>query len=517
MNNTSYIIRTALTVALGGFLFGFDAIVISGVNGYIVPEFNLGDFELGWAVACLTLISTLTMFFVGPISDQLGRKKVLAIGAVAFAISALGSALAPNYLIFIIFRMLGGVGVGTALVIGPLYISEISPGNLRGRLVSFNQLNIVIAFTVAYFTNLMIRNLSGSGLEWVQAIGMDTNPWRWMLGLEVIPAALFFLALFFVPESPRWLLMKGQDDEALDILKKANGDAGGQEEMDKIKENIAEEAGKPKSSFIDLFAPAMKTVMTIGIVIAILQQITGINSVFFYANMIFEQSGIGTDAAFTQAVFVGIINLVFTLISMALIDRLGRRPLMIFGVAGVVVSMFFLAYQFGQATYTINAEAISGFETELQSTLAPLVGKTFEDDVSFKQAAIATAGADVFKANESAIISSAISMNPMLVLLGILGFVASFAVSLGPVMWVLLSEMFPNRIRGIAISFVAGINSVVSFVIQLIFPWELANLGTSKTFLIYGVFGLIGLILIMRILPETKGKSLEELEKILVK
>lgn len=517
MDNTGYIIRTALTVALGGFLFGFDAIVISGVNGYIIPEFNLNELEIGWAVACLTLISTITMFLVGPYSDKVGRKKVLAIGAVAFAISALGSALAPNYLIFILFRMLGGVGVGAALVIGPVYIAEISPGKLRGRMVSFNQLNIVIAFTIAYFTNLMIRNFSQSGMDWVQAIGMDTNPWRWMLGLEVIPAALFFFALFFVPESPRWLLMQNEDEEALDILKKANGELGGKEEMDKIKANIAEEAGKPKSVFMDIFKPAMKTVLTIGIVVAILQQITGINSVFFYANMIFEQSGIGTDAAFTQAVFVGIINLVFTLISMALIDRLGRRPLMIIGVAGVVVSMFFLAYQFGQATYSINGEAIAGFETALQSSLEPLVGQTFDDDVSFKTAVIAEIGAEATKANESAIISSAISINPMLVLLGILSFVASFAVSLGPVMWVLLSELFPNRIRGIAISFVAGLNSVVSFIVQLTFPLELAKLGTSMTFLIYGIFGLIGLLLILRILPETKGKSLEELEEMLVK
>ena len=506
MKNTSYIIRTALTVALGGFLFGFDAVVISGVNSYIISQWGLGDLELGWAVASLTLIASVTMFLVGPLSDKIGRRKVLAIGAIAFAISALGSALAPNYLVFVIFRMLGGVGVGAALVIGPLYIAEISPGNLRGRMVSFNQLNIVIAFTVAYFTNLLIRNMI-----------VDDTAWRWMLGLEVVPAVLFFLALFFVPESPRWLLMKGQDEEALDILKKANGDSEGQTEMQNIKDSIAEEANKPKSSLADVFAPAMKKVMFIGIIIAVLQQITGINSVFFYANMIFEQSGIGTDAAFTQAVFVGIINLLFTLVAMAVIDRLGRRPLMIIGVAGIVLSMFFLSYQFGQAGYSLTTESIAALDTEIQEKLQPVLGQSFENDVDFKNSMLALLGEDVMQEKESSLISAAISINPILVLIGILSFVASFAVSLGPVMWVLLSELFPNRIRGIAISVAAGINSVVSFLVQLIFPWELANLGTSMTFLIYGVFGLLGLMLILRSLPETKGKTLEELEDMLVK
>ncbi|MEM8887883.1 MAG: MFS transporter, partial [Bacteroidota bacterium] len=247
------------------------------------------------------------------------------------------------------------------------------------------------------------------------------------------------------------------------------------------------------------------------------QQITGINSVFFYANMIFEQSGIGTDAAFTQAVFVGIINLLFTLVAMAVIDRLGRRPLMIIGVAGIVLSMFFLSYQFGQAAYSLTTESISALDTEIQEKLQPVVGQSFENDVDFKNSMLALLGEDVMQEKESALISAAISINPILVLMGILSFVASFAVSLGPVMWVLLSELFPNRIRGIAISVAAGINSVVSFLVQLIFPWELANLGTSMTFLIYGVFGLIGLLLILRSLPETKGKTLEELEEMLVK
>ncbi|MEL6672477.1 MAG: sugar porter family MFS transporter [Bacteroidota bacterium] len=517
MENNRFVIKTALAVALGGFLFGFDAVVISGVNGYINTLFDLTPGQLGFAVASLTLISTVTMFLAGPLSDRYGRRMVLAVGAIAYAISALGSSLAVNYPMFLAFRMLGGVGVGASLVLGPLYIAEISPARLRGRMVSFNQLNIVIAFTVAYFTNLLIRNLSVSGASWVETIGMDTDPWRWMLALEVLPAVLFFGALLFVPESPRWLIMKGREDEGLDILTKANGEAGGKEELDNIKKSLEEEANSPKPSLGEIFKPALRMILMIGIIVGVLQQITGINSVFFYANMIFEQSGIGENASFTQAVFVGIINLVFTLVAMALIDRMGRRPLMIIGTAGVTVSMLFLAFQFGQATYQISDTSVQQLNPEMQTAVAPLIGQSFDNDVSFKQALRDTLGDKVARDNESALISAGIETNPMLVLFGILFFVASFAISLGPVMWVLLSEMFPNRIRGIMISFVAGINSAVSFLVQQVFPWELQNLGTSMTFLIYGIFGLIGLLLVLRLLPETKGKSLEELEAELVK
>lgn len=517
MQNRNYLIRTALIVALGGFLFGFDAIVISGVNGYIVTEFGLNDFQLGWAVASLTLISTLAMFIAGPLSDRYGRKKILGIGAAAYMVSALGSALAPNYTMFVLFRMIGGLGVGASLVLVPVYIAEISPGKMRGRMVSFNQLNIVIAFTIAYFTNLMIRNLSQSNLAWVSSLGIDEHTWRWMLVLELVPAALYFFALFMVPESPRWLIMQGKEEEALDILQKSNGELEGQTELNNIKSSLDEEANRPKASLSEIFKPAMTLVMTAGLIIAILQQITGINSVFFYANMIFEQTGIGTDASFTQAVFVGITNLLFTLVAMAVIDRLGRRPLMLIGVAGVVLSMFLLAYEFGGATYTLSESAVSSLPAEVdQTALSSLVGQSFDNDVAYKEALAGALGEETARAQGANLITAAIDINPFLVLFGILFFVASFAVSLGPVMWVMLSELFPNRVRGIAISFVAGINSMISFLVQLIFPWELNNLGTSMTFLIYGLFGLIGLFLIWRYLPETKGKTLEELEAELI-
>lgn len=261
----------------------------------------------------------------------------------------------------------------------------------------------------------------------------------------------------------------------------------------------------------------MRLVLVIGLTVAVLQQITGINSVFFYAPMIFEQSGIGTDASFMQAILVGLTNLIFTVIAMALIDKLGRKPILIFGVTGIAVFMFLLAYGFNAATYTLTGDAIVGLSSGIDQTLLhQMRDVTFYSDVEFKQAIAAAMGQSGLQSYESELISAAISMNPTLILFGILGFVASFAISIGPVMWVLFSELFPNKIRGIAISFVGLVNSAVSFLVQLVFPWQLANIGNAGTFLIYGVFAVIGLVIIAKLLPETKGRSLEEIERLLV-
>jgi len=252
--------------------------------------------------------------------------------------------------------------------------------------------------------------------------------------------------------------------------------------------------------------------------VAVLQQITGINSVFFYAPMIFEQSGIGTDASFMQAILVGITNLVFTIAAMAMIDRLGRRPLLIFGLTGIAACMLTLSYGFASATYALSQTSIDALPAQIDRQLmVEIADTTFDSDVAFRNALSDAIGKDTFKQHESELIGAAISMNPTLILFGILGFVASFAVSLGPVMWVLFSELFPNALRGIAISFVGLINSGVSFGVQLVFPWELQTLGNAGTFLIYGIFALIGLVVVIRLLPETKGRTLEELEQLLVR
>ena len=515
-NNLLYIVRVSLIVALGGFLMGFDASVISGVVGFIEPEFDLNKIELGFAVASLTLTSTLAMIAAGPLSDTIGRKKVLVMAAILYGISAIGSALAPSFALLVTARMIGGLGVGASLILAPMYIAEISPPEMRGRMVSFNQLNIVIGISVAFFTNYLILQLGKSDASWAQSLMFNEYNWRWMLGLETLPAILYFLGLFLVPESPRWLIMKGREEEALGTMIRASGQEQALKDLQEVKRSIA--SSDTQVSIWELFKPALRLVITIGIVIGVVQQITGINSVFFYAPMIFEQSGIGKDASFMQAILVGIINLVFTILAISLIDKLGRKPLLLAGVAGIALFMTLVAYGFSQATYTLTEATIAELPVEIdRNKLASLTGQTFNSDVSYKNALQESLGESTLKQHESPLITAAASMNTWLILIGILGFVASFAISVGPVMWVLFSELFPNRIRGIAISFVGFVNSVVSYLVQQIFPWELATIGSAGTFLIYGMFAILGLIFIIMIVPETKGRSLEELEQILIK
>ena len=496
---------------------GFDASVISGVVKFIETEFDLRKIELGWAVSSLTLTATLAMLVSGPLSDRFGRKAMLYVAAVLYAISAIASAFAPSFWFLVVARMIGGIGVGASLIIAPMYIAEISPPQMRGQMVSFNQLNIVIGISVAFFSNYLILQLGQSDASWAQALQFGPYNWRWMLGLETLPAILYFGCLFMVPESPRWLLMKGREDEATPILEQASGVEESNRIIAEIKQSIAQDEKKETTPISELFAPAMRLVMTIGIVIAILQQITGINAVFFYAPMIFEQSGIGTDASFVQAILVGVINLVFTVLAISLIDRIGRKKLLVGGLIGITISMAVLSSGFYAASYTLEAEDLTGMPAEVNTAmLQPLVNQTFDGDVAFKNAIATALGEEQAQQYESDLITKSISINPMLILLGILGFVASFAISVGPVMWVLFSELFPNRIRGLAISVVGLVNSAISFLVQLVFPWELAQLGSATTFLIYGVFAALGLIFVLAVLPETKGKSLEELETMLV-
>ncbi len=507
-----------MIVALGGFLMGFDASVISGVVKFIEAEFDLTKIELGWSVASLTLTATLAMMFAGPLSDRFGRKLVLMGAALLFVVSAVASALAPSFLALVVARMIGGFGVGAALLIAPMYIAEIAPAPVRGRMVSINQLNIVIGISVAFFSNYLILMLGQSEAAWAEALKVGDWNWRFMLGVETLPAVTYFLVLLLVPESPRWLIMHGREEEALAIMSRASGPEQALLDVQAVRDSVAVDAARAQIPLTELFAPALRLVLTIGIAVAVLQQITGINSVFFYAPMIFEQSGIGTDAAFMQAVLVGLTNLIFTVLAILLIDQVGRRPLLGYGAAGIAVCMFVLAYGFGSATYTLSDQAITELPAEIdRAAIAEIAGVTYASDREFQAALAASLGAPVLKEYGAQLVAAAISMNPTLILLGILGFVASFAVSLGPVMWVLFSELFPNRIRGLAISFVGLINSGVSFLVQLVFPWELANLGNAATFLIYGLFALIGLVVLMRLLPETKGQSLEQLEALLVR
>ncbi len=512
-----YIIKVSLIVALGGFLMGFDASVISGVVKFIEPHFDLSKIQLGWAVSCLTLTATLAMAVAGPLSDRYGRKKLLYFAAILYGFSAIASALSPSFLVLVIARMIGGLGVGLSLIIAPMYIAELAPAKNRGTMVSFNQLNIVLGISIAFFTNYLILKAGNSNGSLATLLNLSENNWRWMLGIESVPAILYFLFLFIVPESPRWLIMKGRDKEALEILSHTCDADSASKDLDKIKASFKKANPNKKVSVSELFSPTLRLVLLIGIVVAITQQITGINAVFFYAPMIFEQTGIGVDASFSQAILVGLTNLVFTILAMWLIDRIGRKILLIIGLSGIIISMSLLSIAFGSSTYYIDNSKIQQLQ-EIDNTVnwSDLTNISYDSDLEFKDALVQVAGEEFLTENESALIGMAININTWLVLVGIIGFVASFAISLGPVMWVLFSELFPNRVRGLAISLAGFINSGISFIVQLVFPWELANLGNTGTFIIYGAFGLVGLIFIIRYLPETKGKSLEELEEKLV-
>lgn len=514
---TRYALRLSLIVALGGFLMGFDASVISGVVPFIEPRFGLNRIELGWAVASLTLTATIAMLCAGPLSDRLGRRPVLRIAAVVFAVSAVMSAYAPTFLWLVIARMIGGFGVGAALIIAPMYIAEMAPAALRGRMVSINQLNIVVGISAAFFSNYLILQLGQGDQGWLAPHVQGDAAWRWMLGIETLPAVVYFIALYFIPESPRWLVMHGRETEAREILARAGNAPEARVDLAAVRASI-EERSRQDATPRELLAPAMRKVLFLGMLVAVLQQITGINAVFFYAPMIFEQSGIGTNASFMQAALVGLTNLVFTILAIALIDKLGRRLLLFAGLAGIAVSMLLLAYGFGSASYALATGASGAMPAGIDpAALVAIEGISYDNDVAFREAVVPLIGLDAWQQHKAVLVAAAIDMNPGLVLAGVLGFVASFALSLGPVMWVLFSELFPNRLRGLAVSVCGLLNSATSFLVQLVFPWELENLGNSATFLVYGLFAVGGLILLFNILPETKGRTLEELEADLVR
>ena len=495
---------------------GFDASVISGVVKFVEIDFSLSKLQLGWAVSSLTLTSTLAMLIAGPLSDRFGRRLILRVAAILYGVSAVGSALAPDFTFLVTARMIGGFGVGASLITAPMFIAEISPAKVRGTMVSFNQLNIVLGISVAFFTNYLILRLGDNPAGWVTYLGIDEYNWRWMLGLETLPAVLYFIFLIAVPESPRWLAMRGREEEALVILEKVSDSEQARYVLSSLKENLKSENTKKSIPLKELFKPALRLVLVIGIVVAITQQITGINAVFFYAPMIFEQTGIGTDASFSQAILVGLTNLVFTVLAMWLIDRLGRKFLLVIGLSGIIIFMGILSMGFSKATYNLDSNDVEELKKEIESPYWYKIQEiTYDNDISFKKAVSRTLGEETLTRFQNDLITRAIDINPWIVLIGILGFVASFAISIGPVMWVLFSELFPNWIRAVAISFVGFINSGISFLVQLVFPWELANFGNSVTFLIFGVFGAIGLVFILFTLPETKGKTLEELEVVL--
>ncbi len=499
----SYTIFISFIVAMGGFLLGFDSAVISGAINGITVFFEMTDVQLGFAVGCVIFGAMGGNIFAGPLSDKFGRKKVLLVTAILFTLSAIWSATATTYITFVIARIIGGIGIGGAILIAPIYIAEVAPPKLRGSLVSLNQLNIVIGISVAYFSNYFLKDLEGES-------------WRWMLGVEAIPAIIYFVALFTVPRSPRWLIQKLN---LVKIAEKTLIKIGGPDyalmTIDEIQRSIAKK--ETKGTLSQFFGSRMRTILIIALGIAFFQQITGINAIFYYAPSIFEQAGGSTDASFLQAIVVGLTNLVFTLVAIRLIDRLGRKPLLIIGTSAMAIALSMATLAFNNATYEINESTLENVSNhEIKIAIITLKGTTYTSQKELFSNVAPLLSVDQLHEFKRSEVKRFISINATLVLIAILLYVAAFAISLGPVMWTLLSEIFPGNIKGIAISIVGFFNSLVSYTVTQFFPWELTNLGPTITFAIYAVMAVLSLLFVMKYVIETKGKSLEEVEELLI-
>lgn len=443
MKRKNYIFLISAIAALGGLLFGFDTAVISGTTPFIKPYFKLNDIWLGWTVSSLLGGCIIGVIAAGKPSDVFGRRKTLMSSALLFAVSAIGSALARELSFFIAYRIIGGLGVGVASMLSPMYISEVSPAPNRGKLVSYNQLAIVIGILLAFVSNALLVNTG-------------ENNWRWMLVVMAAPAVLFFIFLLFAPESPRWLVQKGYSDKAFLILERINGTGQAKTELGAIENAIREE--EDSGTYMEVFSGNMRPILLISVFLSVFSQVTGINSIMYYAPVIFQSIGAGASSAVVQTAIIGGGNLIFTFVAISLIDRLGRKRLLIGGVTGMLISLTAISVAFYLKKY-------EGY----------------------------------------------------LILFLILTYIASFSASLGPVTWVLISEIFPNKLRSKAMSISIVSLWMANFSLILVFPVILNRLGGATAFLIFDIMCVILLFFTIFRVPETKGKSLEELEHILVK
>lgn len=507
--------KYATIVALGGFVFGLDAALISGAFKFITAEFNLNE----WQVGALGFGPGIGVLIALPIaawsSNAYGRKGTLKIIAALYLISALGSAFAPSFTTLMLARFLGGLAF-SSITLGAMYIGEIAPAEYRGKLVSMTQINIVIGLTAAYFINYWLLLATNSDAEWVTVIGLKENTWRWMLGIEIIPALIWFGLLFIVPRSPAWLVYKGEFEEAKLTLAKVIPANEIDTNIAEMRQSVADsnEDRSAGTQLKEIFSKPMRIVFIVALTMSIVQQVTGINAILTYAPTVIEQLGLGEDTAFMSAIWIGLVSVVFTVLSLVLIDKLGRRPMMIWGLVWVVLSLGICAYGFGSAKYEITNEAIVEMQNDIPEAtkLSVLVGKEYATDIEFKEDIKGVVGEISARDNSSVFLEKSAVINSMLILLGILSFIAAFHFSVGPILWVLLSEIFPISLRGIAIPFFALISSVVSALTQFFFPWQLANMGASSIFLFYGGLVFVGFVILYKFLPETKNLTIEEIQ-----
>jgi SP family arabinose:H+ symporter-like MFS transporter len=449
--NTGYLYLVCLVAALGGFLFGFDTAVISGTVSLVKHDFNLDAVNEGWFVSCALLGCIIGVACSGKLSDKYGRKIILILSAVLFLASALGCMVSNSFTVLIVFRLIGGLGIGVASMVSPLYISEFSPSRYRGMMVSLYQLALTIGIVLAYFSNAyFVFHASGDfDSESTRKI-FSTEVWRAMLGLGALPAGIFLISLFLVPESPRWLLLNGATAKAKAILIKIDGAAAADKEVADFETS---QHNEQSTSLKELFTPVYRKALLIGLFLPFLSQVCGINAVIYYGPKILEQAGFTLNNALGGQVTIGLVNVVFTFVAIFTIDKWGRKPLLYVGIGGAVVSLL-------------------------------IIGALF---------------------------ALGITQGPW-ILIFILSFIACFAFSFGPICWVVIGEIFPNAIRGKAMALATLSLWVGNFLVGQLTPVMLEGLGSSFTFWVFALCCSPALWITWKLIPETKGKSLEMIE-----
>jgi len=457
--NPATIWLISCVAAMGGLLFGWDWVVIGGAKPFFQRYFQLtSESSIGWANSCALVGCLVGAMAAGVLSDRFGRRRLLVAAACLFAVTSLGNALAGTFSVFIAWRILGGVAIGLASSLSPMYISEIAPAALRGRLVSINQLTIVIGILLAQVVNWsLVRHLpAGATDAFIRNSWFGQQGWRWMFGLTAVPSVLFFLGMFLVPESPRWLAARGRRAEALAVLHRLGGARYAAEADREISLSLAE-PGARSAGWRDLAEPRLRRVLILGVGLAVFQQWCGINVIFNYAEEIFRAAGYDISGVLTNIAWTGSVNMLFTFAALGSVDKLGRRPLMLFGAAALAVIYTAMGACFASQTRGL----------------------------------------------------------PVLVL--VLAAIGCYAMSLAPVTWVVISEVFPNRVRGAAMSFAVMALWTACFLLTYSFPHLNATLGPAGTFWLYAAICAAGFLFLWFGLPETKGKSLEEIEKDLVR
>ena len=456
--NFSYLIFLSVVAALGGFLFGYDTAVISGTIAQVTQLFQLDALQQGWYVGCALVGSIVGVLFAGILSDKLGRKLTMVISAVLFSTSALGCALSADFAQLVVYRIIGGVGIGVVSIVSPLYISELAVAQYRGRLVSLYQLAVTVGFLGAYLVNYQLLAWAESGtqlsVDWLNKIFI-TEVWRGMLGMETLPAILFFIIIFFIPESPRWLIVRGKELKAVNILEKIyNSITEAKSQLNETKSVLTSET---KSEWSLLMKPGIFKAVIIGVCIAILGQFMGVNAVLYYGPSIFENAGLsGGDSLFYQ-VLVGLVNTLTTVLALVIIDKVGRKKLVYYGVSGMVVSLI-------------------------------LIGLYF-------------------------LFGDSLGVSSPFLLVFFLFYVFCCAVSICAVVFVLLSEMYPTKVRGLAMSIAGFALWIGTYLIGQLTPWMLQNLTPAGTFFLFAVMCVPYMLIVWKLVPETTGKSLEEIER----